>query len=349
MAVLKTVQSGTAVIATSTTTKTVTITSIDTTKSFLVFSARGNSSEARKSWATGQITNGTTLTFQRNTASGGTSVEISWYVMEFTSGVSVQRGSQSVVTPLPKNVTITAVTLAKSFPLISYRVEFGTGPDGRAFPKAKLTTTTNLEIDLNVPPLTGIVEWQVIEFTGADVQTGDLTLSTTDTSKTDTITSVDTAKSWLIFSQKNDEGTGTNVASHTLRGRITNGTTLTFDRDEAGSLAIDVTWYVIEFTDGTKVQSGSENFGTGDTLKNVTITAVDLTKTMASAGGLFQRWGKTAENTSGSYVPAQNTLTLTTTTNLQIERTATDSATADVSWFVIEFAAAVARRIFVVT
>lgn len=344
MAVLKTVQSGTAVIASGTLSEAVTIAAIDTTKSFLVFSARADGSIPERSASSGKVTDSTTITFTRASTGGTVVIEISWYVVEFSSGVTVQRGSE-LIDAATKNVTITAVDLAKSFPLISFSI-VGAKYNLDDNVKAKLTSTTNLELNGDNTFGVGTVEWQVIEFDGSSVQTGDVSFSTTDISKTATITGVNLTKSLLIFSQKNPSVANLNVASHVLRGRITSTTQLTFDRDEAGSLSIELTWFVVEFTDGTVIQSGSENFGTGDTLKNVAITAIDAAKAVAMAGGMWGRYGKSAENTSGNYGSVQNTLTLTTPTNLQIERAITDSAASDVSWFVAEFAA---RRIFVVT
>src|SRR6185369_3776685 len=87
---LDSVQSGTATIADTTSSTTVTISSVDTTKSFLVFEVSLNLVDPVNAQISGQLTNATTLTFARAGTSGA--VTIKWYVAEFTSGVSVQRG-----------------------------------------------------------------------------------------------------------------------------------------------------------------------------------------------------------------------------------------------------------------
>src|SRR6185369_12135873 len=112
----------------------------------------------------GQLTNATTVTFARSGTSGA--VTIKWYVAEFTSGVSVQRGS-AVLSTSTTDVTLpTAVDLSKSFPLVSQRTD-GVVFSNNDFVKAKLTTTTNLQLAIAGTPGAATVEWQVIEFTGA--------------------------------------------------------------------------------------------------------------------------------------------------------------------------------------
>lgn len=332
MAVLKSLQTGTVALTGASVTDT--ITSIDTTKSFLVFSVRYDETSPSLSLTNGQITNGTTLTFKRNGA-GGT-INIQWYVAEFESGVSVQRGSITLDSTQPDNVTITSVDLTKAFPIFSCLHQGGIyGADD--FVRAKITTSTNLELENTFGGGTGpVVEWQVVEFAGASVQTGDLAFGAGDSSLTDTITSVDTTKSWLLFSYESASGTGADIGQKMMRGVITNGTTLTFDRDNTGQ-AVDITWYLIEFTDGTTVQKGSEDFTTAQTQQDVTITSVDTARSIASAGAISYSGGKTPHSAAGNPGVGTVTLELTTATNLQLTRALTGTSTADIGWFVVEF------------
>ncbi|MCK4820968.1 tail fiber domain-containing protein, partial [bacterium] len=236
----------------------------------------------------------------------------------------------------PKNVTLSAVDTTKSIPILSWR-SAGAVYDYSDFVKAKITSSTNLELTVVYIYTPLAVEWQVVEFTdGASVQTGDVTFGTVDSSKTANPSSVDTSKSWLMFTYQTDRGTDSNIGQKLVRGVITNSTTLTFDRDSTEQ-AIVLTWYLIEFTDDTSVQGASENFGTGDTQKDVTITSIDSSDSITAAGGYFHHGGKSNFTTDDSPKTGRVTLELTSDTNLRLIRGATGSATADIGWFVITF------------
>ena len=108
---------------------------------------------------------------------------IKWYVVEFDSGVTVQRGFTNItgndVTDVP---LLAAVDLAKSFPLISYRVE-GTFFNCNDFVRAKITSTTNLQLstdNTNCGAPASVVKWQVVEYADANVRSGDIAFATTD-------------------------------------------------------------------------------------------------------------------------------------------------------------------------
>src|SRR5690349_20573973 len=165
---LKAVQSGSATIADGASSTTATITAVDTTKSFVVFSERVDSVNPIDAQVSGQLTNATTVTFARMGTTGAVAVE--WYVAEFTSGVSVQRGSVSS-TNTSIDVTLpSAVTLSQSFPLVSMRTD-GTTFNGNDFVAPTLTTATNLNFALKSGlAATSVIEWQVVDFTGASVQ-----------------------------------------------------------------------------------------------------------------------------------------------------------------------------------
>ena len=337
-AVLKSVQSGTATIANGSSSTTGTITSVDTTKSFLVFGASLASNvtaDPLYGQVTGQITNATTLTFARNSTTGD--ITIKWYVAEFTSGVTVQRGNTSMQGVATANVSLTTVNTAKSFPIVSFRTAgatYGTND----FVGAQVTSSTNLQLSLDSAGDTNSqVEWQVVEYTDAAVQTGAVSFATGDSSKTATITSVNTSKSWLIYSYTSPSGTTTDIGQKLVRGVITNSTTLTFDRDNTGQ-TISLTWYLVEFTDGTTVQQGSQAFTSAETQKDVTINSVETTWTIA-AGGYFARGGKSPYSADDQPAVGWFTQELTSATNLRITRGITGSVTADKGWSVIQFIA----------
>ena len=337
----KSIQTGTTTIAAGSASNTATITSVDTTKAFLVFGVSEGNINPQFGQISGQITNSTTLTFTRATAASSPAVTVHWYVAEFSSGVTVQRGAAILGTSTSVNVTLTTVDTAKAFPLISLRTT-GATFDGNDFVKARITSSTNLELTMLVAgDSAGVtVEWQVIEYTDANVQTnslsGDVTFAAGDSSELVTVTSVDPTKSWLIYNYSSAAGTSTNIGQKLVRGVITNGTTLTFDRNSTGQ-AINLTWFLVTFSDNTTVQDGSQSFTSTDTQVNATITSVDLGLAIAVGGGDYLRGGRSALTTDDPAGVGWFTLDLTTSTNLQITRGLTGSATADVGWFVVQF------------
>ncbi len=335
-AILNSLQSGTATIANGSASTTVTITSVDTTMAFVV-SSHSLGSDVTADPVNGhvatQLTNATTVTFSRIGTVGA--ITVKWYVAEFMSGVSVQRGAQSMASGVSQNVTLTSVDTTKSFPIVTQRGSGATyGSDD--FVKAKITSSTNLALDIQGSSQPdNAVEWQVVQYTNASVQTGDLSFGTGNASMTATVTSVDTAKSWLVYSYNSADGTTTNIGQKLVRGEIANATTLTFTRDNTGQ-GVNLTWYLITFTDTTSVQKGVQAFNTTDTSLNATITATDLSRSI-TVGGFYGAGGNCTYSTDDQLGVGMFRLDLTSGTNLQMTRGITGSAAADVGWFVVQF------------
>jgi len=112
----------------------VTLTAVDTTKSFLVFGVAEAEDQPTTGQVVGRLTSATNVTFLRNSAAGA-AITVTWYVAEFSSGVSVQRGTTVVLNDTPVNVAITAVNTARSFPIVTV-LSGGTGFDRNDFIRA---------------------------------------------------------------------------------------------------------------------------------------------------------------------------------------------------------------------
>ena len=157
-----------------------------------------------------------------------------------------------------------------------------------------------------------------------------------DSSVTDTISAIDPSKTWLMYSVRTDDGTATNIGQKGVRGRVTNGTTLTFDRSATGQ-AMTVAWFAVEFTDATEVQHASSAFPSFTATSNVAITAVDTGRSIA-VGGYLNYGGRTSHTTTTNPGYGWFGTRLTSSTNLEIRRDAT-GATADLGWFVVHWPA----------
>ena len=321
-------QAGTTTMTGTSTTVTIPTTLADMSKSILVFSATNNSNSPRDYQVGGEITNTTTLTFVRD--NNGGSVSISWEVIEFESGVYVQRGSD--VVPLSTNVDITieCVDLNQSFVILS-GVNDGTTLGNDDGVTGNLTSETNLRL------LTGTAGgdfdqayWQVIEYQGAFVQK--VTASLTGTTTTSTIpTPVDMSKTMVISSHLIG---GNSNADDMPRTVLTNSNTVTYTRVGTANTMTFLT-YVVEFTDQTTVARGTANFTSGSASQVVS----GLTTTSSSAVIAPGNYGRQG---SCDYTPNDNaghnwfTFELTSSTTLQIDR-AESASNASAPWQIVTF------------
>src|SRR5207249_3717627 len=126
---------------------------------------------------------------------------------------------------------------------------------------------------------------QIVQYDQCQVQSGDLNFNSGQGSLSATVTSIDPAKSWLMYSTGNTGGTVSNIGEDNLRGLVTNATTITLDRSLTTGSA-DLTWYLVTFTDATTVQNGSQPLSTTELLKNVALSPINLGASLAAAGYL---------------------------------------------------------------
>src|SRR2546425_7393427 len=135
------VQNGSATLGAAATSLDVTIAAVVTAQSFLTFSASFDDVNPGASQVSGRVVDATTLRFERTAT--GPAVSLKWYVAEFVSGVTVQRGTANMTAAL-LDIPITSVNLARSFPIVSYRVA-GAAYGDNDYLRAKLTSPTNLQ------------------------------------------------------------------------------------------------------------------------------------------------------------------------------------------------------------
>jgi hypothetical protein len=298
------------------------------TRSVLFFGVQEDNVDPVNGHVRGQLTSTTNIAFNR--AGTATTVVVRWYVAEFTSGVSVQRGSQTM-TADAVNVTLTSTDLSRTYAVITYQHTGATyGADD--FYRARLTSSTNLELSKQAGGNAGaVVDWQVVELTaGGTVQRGDLSFLSSDASKTAAISAVDSTKAFLLAYWNGGAG----IAPNFIRGRITSATQLTFDRANTGT-TIDLTYFVVGLNDASTVQNGNTSFLSTETSKGVTLSAVTLSRSIAFLSG--RGCGGSTSADADNPGPGWFTADLTTTTNLQLVRGATGTATAEAAWFVVEF------------
>jgi len=135
-----TVQTGEKVFTNDNTSETVPITSIDTTKAFIVLSNTATSANASRSFIRAKINSATEIQFDRGDS--GATPAIRWWVVEW-NGATVESGTSSLtgttVTP-----TITEVTLAESVLFYNYYTDTTYYPS-RGMVRGRFTSTTEAE------------------------------------------------------------------------------------------------------------------------------------------------------------------------------------------------------------
>ncbi|MEM7184721.1 MAG: hypothetical protein AAF518_27750 [Spirochaetota bacterium] len=122
------------------------------------------------------------------------------------------------------------------------------------------------------------VNYYVAEFgSGTFVQRGTSNFSTTDTTKTVTLSStVDTAKTMVLAYSRMTDTSNTYDERRFVKAVLTDGNTLTLSRGESGS-EVDIEYQVIMMSSST-VQSGEVTLASGSTSVDASISSVDLTK-----------------------------------------------------------------------
>ncbi|WDT77125.1 MAG: hypothetical protein MPW16_07865 [Candidatus Manganitrophus sp.] len=149
-------------------------------RSFLIFNARHNSNRPVGSYVRGRIASATTLEFVRvtNEGAGMPPINIRWYVVEYDSGVSVQRGQTT------QSATTVNLGAAQGFA--------GVAAVNRAFVTwsktptntdvdysfndpiiGEITATNNLQFRVDTAAATHIIWWQVIEYTNGAITVQD--------------------------------------------------------------------------------------------------------------------------------------------------------------------------------
>jgi len=338
-----TVQSGSTTNAANGTT-TVTISSVDPTKAFLLFNLRSNSNRPVASEVGGRIASATSLEFIRVTDEATpATITIQWYVIEYNCGVKVQRGTVAQ-SSTSTDVAITAVaSTAQAFVTWSKTAASADTSWADNDPVlGDLTATNNVQFRVDTATSAHTIYWQVVEFTDSSmisVQRGTTSLASGTSSTTATLGSaVATSRTFVLVGTRSF-GNGTDIGSGLVRGRLTSSTQVTLDRSATSYAVDEIGWQAIELKDGSKVQSGSLNLASGTASGTASLTAVDASRATAFAAGQTgggQNGGRTSYTADDILGVGTATLAVTSSTQLTVTR-ANTSAAADIPWFVVEW------------
>lgn len=325
------VQSGS--VSMSSATRTVTVTAVNMSRAFVVCYFRTLESSAYY-LPSCQLSSTTQITIRSNQAL--TDVTVQWYLVEFTSGVSVQRGSTTLGGGTStSNVTITSSAVNKSFVVSTTRINVNsTGIDEQRTVRARLTSATNLELSRNENTNAVVVEWQVVYMDAAFVQSGIATIPAASGSATVNLpTSVNTSRSFALTNVRAGPNSNGGDDDYFVRATLAGTNTLNLNRFASAGEFVEVAYFVVELTDGSSVQAGtvSTPFSTATTMSATLGTAVTISRALPIFG-VSVGSASTLHVDSGSFTP-----NFTSTTGLQFTRVSAQSVSATGYVYVIEF------------
>lgn len=323
-------------------TKTLTLATplLDTSKAAMFVTLRTPSASATQTQISWEIISTTQITFTRQ--GSGSVCDIVAYVIEWTSGVLVERGTAAQLGNIT-DVTLTSITdLSKAFYTLSYEIGGGTYSNNDQLLGRLWDDAGTLKLRLEVSGGGGgsrPMKWQVIQYDACAVQRGSLSMTGVETSKAATLSpAVDLGKTFCTVSRRSADTTGTtaNIASRMFRGRLTSAAQITVDRGNAGGLVMDeISWEAVEFTDDVLVEAVAASFAASETAKNFTVAA-GTAKAVIASGQHSQAMGRC--DYTANDIPGETLVTgeLTTPTNLAVTR-ASSIAAAAAELYAIDF------------
>lgn len=251
---------------------------VDPSKSVVTVTIKSADNEGRDRRHTFTHTlSATQIAFTRDQSSFAKVLTIEWQVVEYSSGVSVQRGEVNRV-GTSQAVNITAVSGTNS--LINLNGIRTNQNDRICAWQSNAVFSTNVSGDDQISfssqlsPTNGghIDNWQIIEFDqDVSIQRGSLSL-TGNTSSNITITSVEQAKTFLTSDGFSSSDTNSQRQRDAILNQLTSSTNLLISNSQSGTAKNFIfDWVVCELTGGQNVESGVSVMGATDTIQSPSV------------------------------------------------------------------------------
>ena len=317
---------------------TATITSVDTTKTIILMQGFTTPSISN-SFYQGiiprlSLTNATTVT-----ATGGRSdatFTVNAVVITFASGVnSIQKGTISIASGTSATATISAVGANAFVIWLGSNVNGAGGSDPifNAYTNVVLTNSTTVTANISGIDSTVVVGYIVADLGSTIVNTVQPVLHTTsgaDTanSETDTITSVTTGNTILVY---NGASVGNSNPSNVIWDTtLTNATTVTLTRGGTTGVATNTAYTVVQLAAGAlngSVQRGAITYSSAASGTS-TISSVTTSKSFVNFTGF---------HTTGTTNPSICLSSLTLTNATTVTGNLNTSGTGATQWEVVQF------------
>jgi signal peptidase I len=325
---------------------TVAIDAVDPTGAFVLTSLRSNAVDPVDATVQVRLVNGgTEIELLRMTdAPVPPPVTVSWSVVEYTCGVSVQRGVTNGNGSTALDISIDAAPAAQRFAIMStVDVASATSFGGDDLVVAEVTSDTNLRLRSASPLSAGrSFAWQIVTFDDpgdisvqhltAQLDAGDLATSVVLSDPVD-------ASTTFLIAGATSPGDGADIGARAVRAHLSSSTSVEVSRQVTGE-ALDVALQVVTLRDGSSVRHGTVDFDAGQPARTATFPAVDAARSTAmstvalagpSAGGSTDM---VADDVIGE---ASAEFVLVDERTVVLTRDATTAA-ASFGWQVIEWA-----------
>lgn len=323
------------------------ISAVDPTGSFVIASVRSASNEPADSVVQVQLgTGGTSVELDRLTDNGAPPpIIVSWSVVEYTCGVTVQRGVVNGNGSGQVDIPIATVDLATSFALASTSpAASATQFDADDSLLFELVSADTLRLRTAGAAIaaTRSISWQVVSFDDpgdASIQTISGTLGAVATTTTLTVPTPVDPTSTFILASASTASTGADISERQLRSRLIDANTVEVSRLGSGT-AMEISVQVVTLRDGTSVRHGFVDFAAGQPVRTVEIEPVDPQRSTALATVVtpgVASGGQTDYTVDDLAGEASATFAITDPETLSVQRGSTAS-NASFGWQVIEWA-----------
>ncbi len=267
---------------------------VDTTRSLLLHSLSAVDPQPYNVMITVTFLDPQTLVLQRTKSNG--SITVNWQVLEFSSGVRVQRGTLPLKEGIKVyDVPLNPVNLSKTVAMGDMRSD-GSALGSNEYLTTDLTSEKNLRIELWDGPGDAPQEvvWQVWEYAGATVQKVKSSLPTGESIKSFSIAPVDPAQSIILGGIRNSMQWLVMEEMPSFRLNE-NGSAINLQRYRSKDLNVEFLGYVMEFNDGTQVIHRDVKFEKND-LRKAIAESFDIQHTALFIPGDFGRQGRILES-----------------------------------------------------
>lgn len=342
MAGAKTLQSGTAIISSGNTSTTASISTIDTSKSFVVFSSKGDPDGQHAGGRLsicGYFNSATQLIFERQVIGGSTDITIKWYVVSFSSGVTIQHGSTSDVRNNTADITISSVTTSQSFVIVSNKGENSWDYGGCQLIRGNVQSSTTLRLRARGTAYNNnTCRWQVIDYTGASVQLLTGVHSGGVTSGTLPVSSINMSNSFIIGNAgHNTDNLGN--ALYEVIWKLSSAIAVSWERANAYQDRSYV-YQVVSIPSEISVQRGNEILTGTSTSFSDALTSVDTAKVFPLLNGPNGHLAQLVGSAAGYFLDGAFNFEINISSSTSLAGSRSYGATnydAKFYWEVIEF------------
>ncbi len=268
----------------------------------------------------GQITSSTNIQFNVDTTPAFEKT-IKYTLVHYSaiSPVVIERGSEIAMSGTADNITIPAVTLANTFPIISVSTNAGNF-NSAGLVRGRLSSTTNIAITAGVNRSQDI-DWQTCDHPDYDVTEETITIADTTVQATTTVTAFVQADVWLVGSmdydissiQADDMAVWYHISTTQIRGRRT-----------ASNDVCTMTIYMVDGNGGFVVDSARSHISNTNSAQNSTISAVTIANSLPYFSGAN---GGMGDQNTGTPVAtpedSQMLVKFNSTTQIRLERVGT--------------------------